>query len=100
MAYRWNFQPLLDNPEVLLAGALGTLRLFVVCLVAGLALGLVVGLARLAPQAPLRFAARAFVEFFRNTPKKLVQIPWFYFALLILLPLSISLLCMRRSASR
>ena len=89
MVYRWNFQPLLENPEVLLAGAVGTLRLFVICLVLGLGSGLVVGLARLAPQAPLRWLARAFVEFFRNTPV-LVQILWFYFALPILLPVSIS----------
>ena len=39
--------------------------------------------------APLRFFGTAFVEFFRNTPL-LVQILWFYFALPILLPLSIS----------
>jgi polar amino acid transport system permease protein len=83
--YRWNFEPLLAQPEVLLAGALGTLRLFVVCLIAALTLGLVVGLMRLSARAAVRWPATAFVEFFRNTPV-LVQILWFYFALPILLP--------------
>lgn len=89
MAYRWNFAPLLDNTDVLLAGAVGTLRLFALCAVAGLALGLWVGLARQSPRAWVRAPATAFVEFFRNTPV-LVQILWFYFALPILLPFEIS----------
>jgi polar amino acid transport system permease protein len=89
MNYRWNFDPLLDNPEVLLAGALGTVRLFVICAAAGLSLGLAVGLARHARARALRWPAAAFVEFFRNTPV-LVQILWFYFALPILLPFEIS----------
>jgi polar amino acid transport system permease protein len=89
MNYRWNFDPLLDNPDVLLAGALGTVRLFVICAAAGLSLGLVVGLARHARARALRWPAAAFVEFFRNTPV-LVQILWFYFALPILLPFEIS----------
>lgn len=89
MAYRWNFAPVLDNADVLLAGAVGTLRLFVICLVAGLSLGLLVGLARYARSWAWHAPATVFVEFFRNTPV-LVQILWFYFALPILLPFEIS----------
>lgn len=89
MAYRWNFAPLLENTDVLLRGAVGTLRLFVLCAVAALLLGLLVGLARQSPRKVLAWPARAFVEFFRNTPV-LVQILWFYFALPILLPFEIS----------
>ncbi len=89
MAYRWNFAPVFDNADVLLAGALGTLRLFAICAVAGLSLGLLVGLARYAKARAARWPATAFVEFFRNTPV-LVQILWFYFALPILLPFEIS----------
>ncbi len=89
MAYRWNFGPVLDNAEVLAAGAVGTLRLFAICAVAGLALGLAVGLMRSQQRRWLLWPATAFVEFFRNTPV-LVQILWFYFALPILLPFEIS----------
>ena len=89
MTYRWNFAPLLDNTDVLLRGAVGTLRLFAICAVAGLLLGLLVGLARQSPRRWLAWPSRAFVEFFRNTPV-LVQILWFYFALPILLPFEVS----------
>lgn len=89
MSYRWNFGPVWENADVLLRGAFGTLRLFALCAVAGLLLGLLIGLARQSPRAWLRWPATAFVEFFRNTPV-LVQILWFYFALPILLPFEIS----------
>jgi polar amino acid transport system permease protein len=87
--YRWNFGPVLENLDVLWAGALGTLRLFVICIVIGFGLGLVVGLGRHARSRWVQAPATAFVEFFRNTPV-LVQILWFYYALPILLPFEIS----------
>jgi polar amino acid transport system permease protein len=87
--YRWNFAPVLDNLDVLWAGAIGTLRLFVICLVLGFGFGLVVGLGRHAQARGIHLPATAFVEFFRNTPV-LVQILWFYYALPILLPFQIS----------
>jgi len=72
-----------------LVGAIGTLHIFAICLVLGLSLGLIVGLGRYARSRWLYWPATAFVEFFRNTPV-LVQILWFYFALPILLPFSVS----------
>ena len=89
MAYRWNFAPVFDNLDVLWVGALGTLRLFAICAVIGLSLGLAVGLARYSKRRAVHWPATAFVEFFRNTPV-LVQILWFYFALPILLPFEVS----------
>jgi polar amino acid transport system permease protein len=88
-AYRWNFGPVLENIDVLWMGALGTLRLFVICVVLGFGFGLVVGLGRHARSQWVHLPATAFVEFFRNTPV-LVQILWFYYALPILLPFQIS----------
>lgn len=88
MAYRWNFGPVFENADVLLAGAIGTLRLFAICLVIGMSLGLFVGLARYAHARWLWLPATAFVEFFRNTPV-LVQIIWFYYAFPILMPFDI-----------
>ena len=87
--YRWNFAPVFENADVLLSGAIGTLRLFAICVVVGFGLGLVVGLGRHSGARWLHLPATAFVEFFRNTPV-LVQILWFYYALPILLPFQVS----------
>ena len=89
MPYTWNFAPLFNNIDVLLAGAVGTLKLFLICLIAGLSFGLVIGIARYSTARWARWPATVFVEFFRNTPV-LVQILWFYFALPILLPFEVS----------
>src|SRR5471032_2245369 len=85
---KWDFVSVFSNYDALLAGLVGTLRLFVICLVLGLSLGLAVGLGRYARTKWLYWPASLFVEFFRNTPV-LVQILWFYFALPILLPFEI-----------
>jgi polar amino acid transport system permease protein len=87
--YRWNFGSVVENYDVLLVGALGTLRLFVICTLVGLSLGLLVGLGRYSRRRLFYWPASAFVEFFRNTPV-LVQILWFYFALPILVPIDVS----------
>ena len=89
MAYRWDFASVFDNTDALLTGAAGTLRIFALCLVLGLSLGLLVGLARYARRRWVYLPASLFVEFFRNTPV-LVQILWFYFALPMLVPFEIS----------
>ena len=89
MNHQWNFAAVWANPEALLAGAAGTLRIFAICLVLGLSLGLLVGLGRHSTRKWIYWPASAFVEFFRNTPV-LVQILWFYFALPMLVPFEIS----------
>lgn len=86
---RWDFASVFDNTDALLVGAVGTLRIFAICLVLGLSLGLLVGLGRYSRNRWIHIPATVFVEFFRNTPV-LVQILWFYFALPILLPFQIS----------
>lgn len=53
-------------PEALLAGAAGTLRIFVICLVVGLALGLLVGLGRYSKLRLAYIPASIFVEFFET----------------------------------
>lgn len=89
MGQVWDFASVFANPEALIAGAIGTVRLFAICLVCGLSLGLVVGLGRYAHTRWFNWPATLFVEFFRNTPV-LVQILWFYFALPIVAPFEIS----------
>ena len=88
MSYHWNFHDVWVNWYALAIGALGTVRLFAVCLVLGMSLGLVIALGRRAQARPLRWLSTAFVEVFRNTPV-LVQILWFYYALPILAPVEI-----------
>ncbi len=86
---RWDFASVFSNTDALLAGAAGTLRIFAICLVVGLSLGLVVGLARYSTRRVFYIPASMFMEFFRNTPV-LVQILWFYFAFPMLVPFEIS----------
>jgi len=80
---KWDFASVFANTDALLVGAAGTLRIFALCLVLGLGLGLVVGLGRYARAPWLYWPATAFVEFFRNIPA-LVQIFWWYYALPVL----------------
>ena len=89
MAYRWDFASVFSNTDALLAGAAGTFRIFAICLVLGLSLGLLLGLARYSRRKVFYWPASLFVEFFRNTPV-LVQILWFYFALPMLVPFEVS----------
>lgn len=89
MNYNWNFQSVFDNWWALAIGAAGTLKLFVVCLLLGMSLGLLVALGRRSKMRPLRWLSIGFVEFFRNTPV-LVQILWFYYALPIVASVEIS----------
>ncbi|MEI6203136.1 MAG: amino acid ABC transporter permease, partial [Enhydrobacter sp.] len=85
----WDFSSVLANSDALIAGAIGTVRLFAICLASGMTFGLVVGLGRYARSRWFNWPATLFVEFFRNTPV-LVQILWFYFALPIVAPFEIS----------
>jgi len=80
---QWNFSFLLRRWHVVLDGLYGTLALAAVTLAASLAIGLVAGMMRSSRSAPLRAAATAYVEFFRNIPA-LVQVFWFFYVLPIL----------------
>lgn len=69
--------------DLLARGAWLTLALWAIALAFGIAAGLVLGLARLAPSAWLAWPAALWVEVFRNTPV-LVQLVWFYYAFPVL----------------
>ena len=91
MNYVWDFGSVFEYRQALYIGLINTLRIFAICLVAGLSLGLATGLARYSARRWLRWPAACFIEFFRNTPV-LVQIFWFYFAFPILAPFDITAL--------
>ncbi|MBD2386672.1 ABC transporter permease subunit [Cylindrospermum sp. FACHB-282] len=71
---------ILQSAPTLLNGALVTLQLTVFSVFAGLIGGSLIGIVRLSPITPVRWLARAYVDFFRGTPL-LVQIFMIYFGL-------------------
>jgi len=70
----------LKSLPLLLSGALVTLQLTAFSVVLGLIGGSLIGIVRLSRTLPLRWAARAYIDFFRGTPL-LVQIFMIYFGL-------------------
>lgn len=82
--YEWDFSPVLSESGFLLAGFLNTLKLTATALLGGLAVGLMLALARLSHRSWLRIPAGIVIEVFRTTPP-LVQLFWFYFGLPIVL---------------
>jgi len=55
MEYTWDFGSVWEYREALWVGLINTLRIFVICLVAGLSLGLAMGLARYSVRRWLRW---------------------------------------------
>ncbi|WP_426958939.1 amino acid ABC transporter permease [Muricoccus radiodurans] len=88
MAYRWDFAPVLGQWPLLLDGLLGTLGIAAAAIGIGTVLGLVLAVLRLSPRRGLRWPASVFVEFYRNTPA-IVHFFWFYFAMPVVLDISL-----------
>lgn len=82
--YRWDFASVFANFDLLLRGLVGTCKLALVSFAFGLALGLLIGVARTLRNPLVNWPATAFVELFRNTPV-LVQLIWFFYAFPIVL---------------
>lgn len=68
------------NLPLLLQGALTTIMLTVVTMALAIPGGLLLAALRMAPFAPVRIAATAFVEFFRATPL-ILQLYWAFYVL-------------------
>ncbi|NJL20290.1 MAG: amino acid ABC transporter permease [Leptolyngbyaceae cyanobacterium SM1_3_5] len=75
-----SIQVIRDALPTLLQGLLITLWLTAATSVIGLILGSLLGIARVSASAPLRFFARAYIDFFRGTPL-LVQLLIIYFGI-------------------
>lgn len=69
---------------LLLSGAMITLQIAAVSTLVGLVLGSLIGMTRLSSLKPVRWGARAYIDFFRGTPL-LVQIFMIYFGVPALL---------------
>lgn len=76
----FDFDLIVRSLPILLEGALITIQITVLSVGIGALIGLVVSLFRIAGPTPLRFLAKAYVDFLRGTPL-LVQIFMIYFAL-------------------
>jgi polar amino acid transport system permease protein len=80
MRYVFQFGVVADNIDVLLWGAVATLRLSLVAMLGGLAIAIVCAYLRTSGPRPVRWAVAAYVEVIRNTPF-LVQLFLIYFSL-------------------
>lgn len=88
MSYQWDFS-MLWNYRWLLAGGLGITILFTIgTVIAGLIVGLAVGLGRTALRPIYTWPLQLYLGLFRCTPL-LVQIVWFYYALPVLIGVNI-----------
>lgn len=85
----FDFSDVLANGDLIARGARLTLLLWAIAYATGLAAGLLLGLARLAPSRWISWPAAAPIEVFRNTPV-LVQLVWFYYAFPVLTGLQMS----------
>ena len=87
MKYQWDFPAVWGHLDMLVVGLLGTLKLALVSILLGVAIGFVIALMRLSHRRMLHAPATAFVEFYRNTPP-IVHFFWFFYALPIVIGLS------------
>ena len=84
MRYEWGFGAVLRYWPLFVRGVEYTVGYTVVTVLAGLVLGLLLGLGRLSRSRLVNAPLVAFIEVFRCTPL-LVQIVWFYYALPVVL---------------
>jgi polar amino acid transport system permease protein len=85
----FDFSVITQNAPLLWQGFLITLYYTVITIVAGMIIGLVVGLIQLTPYRLLVLVGRIYVEFFRNIPL-LVILLWTYYALPIFMGVNIT----------
>jgi polar amino acid transport system permease protein len=85
----FNFPFLWRFRDALALGLLTTLKLTLICVVLGCALGFLISLARTSPNRALRAISNVYVEFFRGTPV-LIQLFWIFFCLPLLLGVELS----------
>ncbi|KKB62116.1 ABC transporter permease [Robbsia andropogonis] len=81
--YHWNFSDILPYWQLFMVGIGYTLRYTLITIVAGMGVGLLVGLGRLSTARWIAGPFRFYVEIFRCSPV-LVQLIWFYYALPVL----------------
>lgn len=89
MNYQWDFGSLTPYIGLIGEGLLVTLLFTVTTVIAGLAIGLVAGVLRINAPRWVNWPVIAYIEVFRCTPL-LVQLIWIYYALPVLIGISLS----------
>lgn len=84
-----DFSVLFKFTDALALGLWMTAKLTVLCVVLGISLGFLVGLARASENILLRGMMSVYVEFFRGTPV-LIQLFWIFFCLPLILGVEVS----------
>jgi polar amino acid transport system permease protein len=87
--YQWDFGALWSYRSLVVVGLGYTVGYTILCVVLGLVVGTAVGLGRLARSRFAGWPLIFYIEAFRCTPL-LVQLVWFYYALPVLLGISMS----------
>jgi polar amino acid transport system permease protein len=89
MEYSWDFGPVFERFDMLALGLLNTVKIAAVSIVLGVLVGMVLAVMRLSSKKWLRWPAATFIEFYRNTPP-IVHFFWFFYALPVMLSVSLS----------
>ncbi len=88
MNYDWDFGAVWEYREMLLQGALGTLKIAAVAILMGVVIGAILATMRLSKVRWLEYPALWFTEFYRNTPP-LIHFFWAFYALPVVLGVSL-----------
>jgi polar amino acid transport system permease protein len=88
MNYEWDFSFVLQNYPEILKGVGVTFIYSIATIVAGLLIGIVVGLVLIRRSDVLTYLASGYVQLFRCTPL-LIQVIWFFYALPVLLNINL-----------
>jgi polar amino acid transport system permease protein len=88
MPYLWDFTPVLQHFDMLVLGLVNTIKIAIISIVIGVAVGLVLAFMRLSHRRVVRYPATAFIEFYRNTPP-IVHFFWFFYALPVVVNISL-----------
>lgn len=88
MNYDWDFGAVWQHRDMLLSGAMGTLKIAAVAIALGVVLGALLAAMRMSGKAWLARPALWFTEFYRNTPP-LVHFFWAFYGLPLLLGISL-----------
>lgn len=88
MNYDWDFAAVWKHRDLLLAGAVGTLKIAAVAILLGVLIGAVLAVMRMSNKGWLARPALWFTEFYRNTPP-LVHFFWAFYGLPVLLGISL-----------
>lgn len=89
MSYEWDFSVVWQYRIVFVRGLIGTIELFIYCVILSNAVGLALALARMSRLAPVRVSATWTIEVLRAVPP-LVLIVWVFYCLPILLDVRLS----------